>query len=76
MSGGDYGDYDNYDEQFVNQKQWSIDYNEYARDFNWGVITATNEFAKQKNVSLHITWKNKGPNCKNIPAWYMIKPHT
>ena len=38
---------------------------------NWGVISATNTFAREVGAVLHMTWSR---DCYAWPAWYMVKP--
>jgi hypothetical protein len=62
----------------------------HAQVFHWGVIRAVNEFARARDIALHVTWMKGYHNdisrpikmiegvhtCYFTPAWYMIKPCT
>ena len=49
--------------------------------FHWGVVRATQAFAKEVGSPLFVSWlKGKGmvldpvPTCYSFPAWYIVKP--
>ena len=42
-----------------------------AQRFEWGVISAVQQFARDHGAVLHVTWLN---DCYNFPAWWFVKP--
>lgn len=40
-------------------------------DYKWGVVRATQEFAKEVGAPLMVTWFQ---DCYFFPAWWMVKP--
>ena len=74
-TGDDYGDENATD--FVSEERYAKMYGKYGHDRNvpkkhhWGVMRATQGFARKVGVPLQITWMR---DCYHWPAWYMIKP--
>ena len=74
----DYDDYDEYDDygdenatDFVSEERYAKMYTNVPKKYHWGVMRATQGFARKVGVPLQITWMR---DCYNWPAWYMIKP--
>ena len=80
FSGDDYGDAyhtewlsaERYGQAISNHHQeldWRV--GDVPKWFNWGVISATQEFARNQSVALHVTYLN---DCHFFPGWYIVKP--
>ena len=80
LTGDDYGDA--VDQELTPNGSgiaWNI-----ARRLNWGVVRAVNEFARENNLALHVTWERgrhvhidvpvTAESCYFLPAWYLVKP--
>eukprot|EP00747_Dinoflagellata_sp_TGD_P182462 gnl/TRDRNA2_/TRDRNA2_36717_c0_seq1.p1 gnl/TRDRNA2_/TRDRNA2_36717_c0~~gnl/TRDRNA2_/TRDRNA2_36717_c0_seq1.p1 ORF type:complete len:292 (-),score=54.83 gnl/TRDRNA2_/TRDRNA2_36717_c0_seq1:85-960(-) len=79
LSGDDYGDAN--DTEMMTVERWkSADAQDQTSDVvktgpennQWGVISATRDFANEKGLELHVSWKN---DCYNFNAWYFMKPY-
>ena len=81
LSGSDYGD--EVDTPLVNLERYQLTQQPFSnissRD-HWGVIRATQAFAREVGASLHVSWmKSPGrvelpDSCYHWPAWYLVKP--
>ena len=52
------------------------------RDYDWGVMRATSEFAKEQGAVLHVGWltgkgrlEDSKATCYTWNAWYIVKPY-
>ena len=73
MSGDDYADAHNtphLDKNRIYRRYPSHMFRIY-HDYHWGVVRATQEFAREMQVPLFTTWLQ---DCYNFAAWYMVKP--
>ena len=79
VSGDDYGTHLK-DTPLMSVKRWWNEFgkpithkslDEYKKIAGWGVISATQRFAKEQSVPLFVTY-SKG--CYPYPAWYLVKP--
>ena len=68
-TGDDYGDENATD--FVSEERYAKMYTNVPKKYHWGVMRATQGFARKVGVPLQITWMR---DCYHWPAWYMIKP--
>ena len=75
FTGDDYGDENA--TAFASAQRYAKMYGRWGGDRNvpakhhWGVMRATQRFAEEVGVPLHVTWMR---DCYNWPAWYMVKP--
>lgn len=44
---------------------------EYKKIAGWGVISATQRFAREQSIPLFVTYSS---DCYPYPAWYLVKP--
>ena len=69
VSGDDYGDAE--DTPFYASLRGARLHGPTARNFEWGVIRAVQNFTAALGVELHVTF---GQDCYKHPAWYFVKP--
>ena len=73
MSGDDYG---SINLKYINENMWknsiSSGFYNHVKKHNFGVANAINDFCKNKNIILSVTWLNNKPICCT-PNWYFIK---
>ena len=60
----------------AHSQYWTI-----PHTFDWGVVRATNDFARETGAILHVGWltgsgllEDASATCYTWPAWYMVKP--
>ena len=80
LTGDDYGDENVTD--FVTVERYAKSFTTWnekhrrentAKRHHWGVMRATQQFAREMGIQLHITWLR---DCYHFPAWYMVKPRS
>lgn len=71
FSGDDYGlSEDDPSLSPLTANRWERKLGGVAKDYKWGTAKALNEFCREHNLTLQITWLNDQHN----PSWYIIKP--
>ena len=85
MSGDDFGNADAFELLDENRRRDVAHLHRVAEKWNWGVLKATHDFAREKGAvlqtsyligpegsTIHTSARNR---CYQFPCWYMVKPY-